>query len=128
MAPGPLSNSDVRVGFAFWITLLGMVIAGGLAVYLVQAKWPVADVVALVGVFTSLIGTLVGAFLGVQVGAAGKAEAEASRQHAEQATSKAEADKTRAEQDKAKAEELTRRVLGMLPPDQAEMALRPSSN
>ncbi|OON68212.1 hypothetical protein [Hymenobacter sp. CRA2] len=95
-------TADVRVGSALWITVLGLLITAALAVYLVAQGKPVTDVVALVGVFTSLIGTLVGAFLGIQVGAQGKAKAE---------------------EDKAKAEEITRRALAVLPQEQADMVL-----
>jgi hypothetical protein len=58
----------------------------------------VADVTSLVGVFTGVVGTLVGAFFGVQAGAAGK---------------------DKAEKDRDKNAELARRAIGMLPPDQA---------
>ncbi len=59
----------------------------------------VTDVTALVGAFTGVVGTLVGAFFGVQAGAAGKDKAEADRD---------------------KANQLAQRALARLPSDQAQ--------
>ena len=47
-----------------------------LVVILVSKGWNASDVSSIVGVFISIVGTLVGAFLGVQVGAAGKDKAQ----------------------------------------------------
>jgi hypothetical protein len=52
-----------------------------------------------VGAVASLVGTVVGAFFGVQVGGVGKERAEAARE---------------------RSEELTRTALSMLPPEAAE--------
>ena len=76
----------LRINRAYYLALCGI----GLAVLLVcilvfGAKWTdAADVGAVVGLFTSLIGTLVGAFFGLQIGAAGKEDAENRAEKAQQ--------------------------------------------
>lgn len=67
-------------------------------------RWDVANDVALVvGLFTSMVGTIVGAFFGIQVGSQGKEEALVAREHAE---SKADA------------------ALGALPKEEARQVLQ----
>lgn len=88
----------IRVLAAFAIVTLGLTIFALLAYYLnVKNEWKAAEVTALVGTLTTFLGTVVGAFLGVQVGASGKAQ----------------------------ADNLARAALGALPADQAaEVLLR----
>ncbi len=73
----------MRIKYGFWIVLLGLVLVA--AVFLAAiAKWSAAqDVAAAVGSVTGIIGTMVGAFFGVQVGSAGKEKAETARNEAE---------------------------------------------
>jgi hypothetical protein len=59
----------------------------------------VTSVATVVGAVASLVGTVVGAFFGVQVGAVGKDRAEASRE---------------------RSDELARAALSMLPPETAQ--------
>lgn len=60
-----------------WIVLFGLVVIACLALFLpVNGHWKAADITTLIGSLTTFLGTVVGAFLGVQVGAAGKANAE----------------------------------------------------
>ena len=68
-----------------------------------------SDIVAIVGLFTSVTGTLVGALVGHQIGAAG---AERERQSREAA-----------EEYRQRAEEVTRRALAHLNPDTAKEVL-----
>jgi hypothetical protein len=68
-----VTPDDLRYGSALLVALGGLLIAAVLACVLaIQTTWKASDVTALMGTFTTIIGTLVGAFLGVQVGAAGK--------------------------------------------------------
>lgn len=70
------SDDDLKYGAALLITALGLVIIGLLAYYIPVKEWKASDVTTLVGAITTFLGTIVGAFLGVQVGAAGKQKAE----------------------------------------------------
>ena len=81
---------DIITGFAlvFVITLIS------------TFRWAeVTNVATVVGAVASLVGTVVGAFFGVQVGAAGKEKADAARE---------------------RSEEGIRTALSMLPPEAAE--------
>ena len=68
-------NERLRIHHAFWLSIFGLALAAILAVFLVAwAGTKVAsssEVVAIVGLFTSVTGTLVGAFFGLQIGAIG---------------------------------------------------------
>jgi hypothetical protein len=67
---------ELRYQYGFWVAMVGFVL---IAVVFVTAtmKWATAtDVSAVVGLVTSMVGTVVGAFFGVNVGSAGRAEAE----------------------------------------------------
>lgn len=71
-------DGDSRILPAFIIALIGLLIPMTLVFYLVgKSGWSPSDVSSIIGVFTSVVGTLVGAFLGAQVGAAGKDKAQA---------------------------------------------------
>src|SRR5689334_17619999 len=67
---------DTRVGSALIIAIIGLLLPTILVVLLAFKNWKPNDIVTVVGCFTGLVGTLVGAFLGVQVGSAGKQKAE----------------------------------------------------
>ena len=81
------SAEILRIKHAFWLAIVGLILAAVLAIFLViygQAKLNTsADVVAIVGLFTSVTGTLVGAFFGLQVGVAGLESERDSRREAE---------------------------------------------
>src|SRR5262245_51751197 len=67
------TTENVRIRYAFWLAVFGLGVAALLVMFLVWKGWSQAsDVVAVVGLFTSVLGTLVGAFFGLQVGAAGR--------------------------------------------------------
>ncbi len=67
----------LRINKAFWLSIIGLVLAALIVLILLAfGLRGSTEIVAVVGVFTSVLGTLVGAFLGVQVGSAGKAQAE----------------------------------------------------
>ncbi len=66
----------LRLRYAFWLAIAGLGLAALLVIFLVVGTaitmQTAQDVVAIVGLFTSITGTLVGAFFGLQIGAAGK--------------------------------------------------------
>ena len=93
----------IRIVYAFWLAVLGLAIAAVLVVFLVfQGKYESKDVLAVVGLFTSVLGTLVGAFFGLQVGSSGRESAqEAARD----------------------ANNVAQRALAALPPEQARAVM-----
>ena len=69
-----VANPDVetaRMKYAFWLAIIGLLLAAILAVFLVgeadMQNVQSTDIVAIVGLFTSVLGTLVGAFFGLQI-------------------------------------------------------------
>jgi len=73
----------LRIKYGYRAILGGFILV---AVVLVVAiwRWDVAnDVAVVVGLFTSMVGTVIGAFFGIQVGSQGKEEALAARDQAE---------------------------------------------
>jgi len=101
MAKMSLSDDDneLKYGSALIVAVVGLLIPALLAFGLsFRPVWQPSDIATLVGLFTGVVGTLVGAFLGVQVGSAGK----------------------------QKAENLANRALAALPPDQANNVLNQS--
>ncbi len=90
----------LRLRYGFWI----IIIRGFALVFLVTVissfRWAeVTSVATVVGAVASLVGTVVGAFFGVQVGAVGKERADAARE---------------------RSEEGIKAALSMLPPESAE--------
>jgi hypothetical protein len=80
----PDDPERLRLWIAFALAVSGLLIAAGLVVFLVSKGWGQAnDVVAVVGLFTSLLGTLVGLFFGLQIGANDRARERRERQEAE---------------------------------------------
>lgn len=71
------STDELKYGAALLVVLLGIIVIAVLAYSLpVKDGWKASDVTALAGAITTFLGTSVGAFLGVQVGSAGKQRAE----------------------------------------------------
>jgi len=88
----------MRLKYGFWIILMGFFLIALITAASIL-KWnDVTSVATVIGATTSLVGTVVGSFLGVQVGAAGKERVEADRN---------------------KSEETARIALSMLPPEVA---------
>lgn len=66
-----------RIRRAYYLSIFGLGLAASLVVALLIAGCCDAnDITSIVGLFTSVLGTLVGAFFGLQVGSAGKDKAE----------------------------------------------------
>ena len=103
MAKG--DTPDVRVSSALIVAVVGLLIPAILVMFLAVRSWQPNDIATIVGLFTGVVGTLVGAFLGVQVGAAGKEKAE---------------DKA------AKAQDLAERALGALSRETAAEVIQSS--
>jgi hypothetical protein len=82
----PAPNADlVRIKYGAWLIAAAFLLLGvvfGLAIWQFSAA---ADVTAVVGSVTTVVGTIIGAFFGVQIGSAGKEAAETGRAHAERA-------------------------------------------
>jgi MFS-type transporter involved in bile tolerance (Atg22 family) len=92
---------QLRMKYGLWIILTGFLLVAlitgvtGASIY----KWnDVTSVATAIGATTSLVGTVVGSFLGVQVGSAGKERVEA---------------------DRVQLEETVRLALSLLPPEVA---------
>ena len=78
------SQPNDRAKYGFYLVVIGLVV---ILVVFVVAVWKYGaanDVVTVVGSVTGVIGTIVGAFFGLQAGAAGKEKAEAARKDAEE--------------------------------------------
>jgi uncharacterized protein YacL len=61
-----------RLAIAFLLSVFGLFLAALVVLILVLAKFQSSEITAIAGLFTTLLGTLVGAFFGLQIGAAGK--------------------------------------------------------
>ncbi len=78
-----------RIKSALALSIFGLSLAAVLMIALLVAGWDTAaDITAVLGLFTTTLGTLVGAFFGLQIGSSGKEEAE---QRADSAQKKADA-------------------------------------
>jgi len=74
----------MRIKYGFWIILMGFFLIALITAASIL-KWnDVTSVATVIGATTSLVGTVVGSFLGVQVGAAGKERVEADRKQSEE--------------------------------------------
>ena len=89
---------QLRIRYGLWIILAGFVLVALVSVVSLFKWEDVTSVATAIGATTSLVGTVVGSFLGVQVGAAGKERAQADLRH---------------------VEEVARLALSMLPPEVA---------
>jgi len=66
-----------RIRKAYYLSIFGLSLAASLVVALLIAGCcDASDITSVVGLFTSILGTLVGAFFGLQIGSAGKEKAE----------------------------------------------------
>ncbi len=79
----------LRINKAFYLAVIGLSLSAALVVVLLAAGWKTAsEITGVVGLFTSILGTLVGAFFGLQIGSADKAKVE---ERADNAQKKADA-------------------------------------
>lgn len=79
-----INIDKIRIKYGFWVIIVGFLFVA--AVFIIAIiKWNNAsDVTAVVGAFTGLVGTVVGAFFGAQIGLAGREKAERDRKEAEE--------------------------------------------
>jgi uncharacterized membrane protein len=94
----PEQIEQMRIRYGLLIILAGFVLVALVSVVAIFRWDDATNTSAVIGATTSLVGTVVGAFLGVQVGSAGKERAEAARE---------------------RSEEAARAAMAMLPPDSA---------
>jgi len=79
------NNIDkIRLKYGFWVIIIGFILVAGIFIVAILKWQEASDVTAVVGAFTGLIGTVVGAFFGAQIGSAGKEKAERARKEAEE--------------------------------------------
>jgi hypothetical protein len=95
----PEEIDRLRLRYGFWIIITGFALVAFITVVSIFRWAEVTSVATVVGAVSSLVGTVVGAFFGVQVGAVGKERAEAARE---------------------RSEEAVKAALSMLPPESAE--------
>jgi len=82
----PAPNVDMaRVKYGAWLVGAAFVLLGVVFGFAVSQFSTAADVTAVVGGVATVVGTIIGAFFGVQVGSSGKEAAEAGRTNAERA-------------------------------------------
>ena len=104
------TTEQMRIRYAFSLAIIGLGIAAALAVFLVLRGWNnPSNVIAVVGLFTSVLGTLVGAFFGLQIGAAGREMDQQTARHALETA--------------RRSDTLARAALGALPPERAKEVL-----
>jgi hypothetical protein len=76
-------TDQLRIKYGFWVAVIGLLVVAGVFIVAVLRWNTAADVTTVVGSVTGVVGTVVGAFFGLNVGAAGKEKAEAERKEAE---------------------------------------------
>jgi hypothetical protein len=85
-AANPAPSADlVRIKYGAWLIVAAFLLLGGVFSLAIWQFSAAADVTAVVGSATTVVGTIIGAFFGVQIGSAGKEAAENGRAHAERA-------------------------------------------
>lgn len=78
------ATEQLRINRAFQLSVFGLSLSAILVFALLWAGITAAnDITSVVGLFTSVLGTLVGAFFGLQIGSAGKEKAEERANDAE---------------------------------------------
>lgn len=83
MAKSSFQIDKLRLTYGFWIIVIGFFLVAMLFMIAVSHWTKADDVVTVIAVITTFVGTIVGAFFGVQVGSAGKERAENERKQAE---------------------------------------------
>jgi hypothetical protein len=77
MSDSRKSSDDLRYRGALLVVISGLTVIGTLPLMLrSDDRWETSDIIALIGTLTTFLGTVVGAFLGVQSESSGKQQAE----------------------------------------------------
>jgi hypothetical protein len=74
----------IRLSYGLWVIGSGFLLVGGIAVGAMIMMEEAQEITVMVGSVTGLVGTVVGAYLGVQVGSAGTERAEMARRQMEE--------------------------------------------
>jgi hypothetical protein len=83
----PASSADLaRIKYGAWLIGVAFVLLGVVFGIAVSQFTNAADVTAAVGSVATVVGTIIGAFFGIQAGSSGKEAAEAGRAQAERAS------------------------------------------
>ncbi len=103
MKDQPYAFEQARMRYALTVAIFGLGLSAALVVLLVfgAGMRSSADIVAIVGVFTGVSGTVVGSFFGLQVGSAGREQERAERRDADRMTQMAFGQMTPEQVDKA---------------------------
>lgn len=83
--PNSQSVDLARVRYGAWLIVVAFVLLGAVFGIAVAKFTAPADITAVVGSVAGVVGVIIGAFFGVQVGSSGKEAAEADRAQAERA-------------------------------------------
>jgi fluoride ion exporter CrcB/FEX len=76
-------SENTRLAGTLIVVVIGIALIGLIAYNIpIKEGWKASDVTTLIGSLTTFLGTVVGSFLGLQVGAAGKQKAESLAQRA----------------------------------------------
>jgi hypothetical protein len=99
----PYAVEQARMRYALVVAVFGLGVSAALVVLLVfgAGMRSSADIVAIVGVFTGVSGTVVGSFFGLQIWSAGREQERAERRDADKMTQMAFGQMTPEQVDKA---------------------------
>ena len=103
-------TDQMRIKYGFWVVTIGIAIVAAVFITAIVRWSTAAEVTAVVGSVTGVIGTIVSAFFGVQVGSQGK--------------EKAEDRALKAESDRQASEDRVTQLAAALQPDVAAKILR----
>ena len=84
-APAALSAEMARIKYGVWLSAAAFLLLGVICGISVSKMTVGSDMVAALGSVTTVVGTIIGAFFGVQIGSHGREVAEAGRDQAEKA-------------------------------------------
>jgi vacuolar-type H+-ATPase subunit I/STV1 len=102
---------ELRLRFSFLLALGGILVAALLVIVLIGIGWKLSsEILPLIGIFTTVMGTLVGMFFGYEMGLSGKERERRERM--------------KAQSDRIKLQEIADRALAKLDPKDAEEIFR----
>ncbi len=102
---------ELRIRFTFLLTLGGILVAALLVIALISLGWNLpSDILPFIGLFTTVMGTLVGMFFGYQMGLSGKERERKER--------------IKAQEERIRIQEIADRALAKLDPGEAESVFK----
>lgn len=115
-------TESMRIDCAFWLSTVGLMLAAFLVIFLVWSNFREAnDIIAIVGLFTSILGTLVGSFFGLQIGSTGTVQANSQAAKANERADQAMQIANEANKEKDKLNQQINMMAGSLDPSVYEM-------